>query len=162
MKKIFKPKYVYSPAGPEKLWSTSLKECIEFIGSKQPGKASNWAKGKKYLRDKIPNCTGKAIKRASRTAIKIKNHNYTTYGFHVYYYHVTCAEILYEVIDFLLKSDIQERKNYINDISSRDECMDFLYDHRLIQLKWIVNNDFNKQYDLANEILKKFSVNKRS
>lgn len=46
--------YVYAPAGVVQLRSSLLKSGVEFIGSKQFGFGSNWAKGKRYYLNSDP------------------------------------------------------------------------------------------------------------
>lgn len=45
--------YVFAPAGPRELRNNLLRVAIEYIGSKQKGIGSPWAKGKRYLRNQL-------------------------------------------------------------------------------------------------------------
>ena len=53
--------YVFAPAGAQKTQSGLIYRCVEYIGESQTGGGSNFAKGKRYLKSKIPHCSGRAI-----------------------------------------------------------------------------------------------------
>lgn len=69
--------YVFAPAGPRELRNNLLRVAIEYIGSKQKGIGSPWAKGKRYLRNQL-SCSGTAIKRACAVENKILNHDFNS------------------------------------------------------------------------------------
>ena len=54
--------YIFAPAGPVPLRNTFLRSGVEFIGSKQPGFGSSWAKGRRYIKSELL-CRGRPIKR---------------------------------------------------------------------------------------------------
>lgn len=94
--------YVYAPAGVVQLRSSLLKSGVEFIGSKQFGFGSNWAKGKRYIKERV-NCSGAAIKRACVVKNRVFKHDYEVYGTEVYYFHTDfCALIVKTIIDYLV------------------------------------------------------------
>ena len=43
-------KYIFAPAGAASSHNTLLKLGVEYIGSKQSGFGSSWAKGKRYIK----------------------------------------------------------------------------------------------------------------
>lgn len=93
--------YVFAPAGPRELRNNLLRVAIEYIGSKQKGIGSPWAKGKRYLRNQL-SCSGTAIKRACAVENKILNHDFQQYGTSVYYYQKRdCARIVEAVMSYI-------------------------------------------------------------
>lgn len=68
-------KYIFAPAGAASSHNTLLKLGVEYIGSKQSGFGSSWAKGKRYIKANLV-CSSNAIKRACVIKSKIFNHDY--------------------------------------------------------------------------------------
>lgn len=150
--------YIFAPAGPSRLRSRRLKNCIEFIGSTQGGYGSNLAKGKRYLKSKIPACSGTAIKRAMKTMVKVHNHDFQKYGVDVFYYHKeVCSDILFEVIKFIISygnDDVKTR--LLGTIPQLEEYVDLIYRYRISQLKWVCDENYKGQHDEASKLCAKF------
>lgn len=147
--------YVFAPAGPQKQRSTLIKACVEQIGAQQVGFGSNYAKGRRYLKSKL-HCSGTAIKRAVSVRPKVLGNDFETYGVDVYYYHVDfCVDILKEVIDYVKASN--EIQMQIFDVPPKeDEYSKCLYGHRISQLCWVRDEDYQGQREQAAKLIDKF------
>ena len=150
--------YVFAPAGPAKLHSDMLKKCIEFIGSKQVGGGSDYAKGRRYLKYKLQ-CSGRSIKRAVQSKPKLWVHDFETYGIDVYYYHVDyCAAILRETIDYINDCSDDVKEKLLGTVPGRNDYLDLLYKHRISQLKWVEIEDYEGQSAQATFVLGQFAT----
>lgn len=151
-------KYVYSPAGALITRSNIIQKCVEYIGGLQAGKGSDIGKGVRYLKNRIPNCSVRAIKRAIKTYPKIYKHQFDKYGLDVYYYHVdNCAEIVKEVIEFIyFHSNDDEKKRIFGIVPKREEYLNLLYESRISQLRWVRREDYMDQGEQAEIIEHKF------
>lgn len=152
--------YVFAPAGPDKLQNNILEKCVEYIGSKQIGCGSNSAKGRRYLKHEL-GCSGRAIKRTISKKYKIiNNKEFETYGIAVYYFHSKfCDEIVDKIIDYIeSNADNFFKNNVFGCISSGIKYLDLSYAHRLSQLKWVQNENYQGQREEAKKIIKKFDV----
>lgn len=151
--------YVYSPAGAVETRSRTIQACVEYIGNIQTGKGSNLGKGIRYLRSKIPNCSGRAIKRAIKVYPKIYKHDFERYGLDVYCYHIDkCADIVKEIIEFILRhSNDEDKIELFGHIPSKSEYIDLIYGARLSQLRWAIRLDYMDQYDQASLVEHNFN-----
>ena len=150
--------YIFAPAGPKDLQSNMLIKCIEYIGRTQVGPGSNRAKGKRYLKYKL-SCSGTAINRAMKVCLKARGHDFATYGLCVYYFHKErCADILEEVIKFIIShSNDDDKINLLGCVPAEDDYLQLLYGFRLSQLKWVAKEDYKGQGNVAEELCSKFN-----
>lgn len=150
--------YVYSPAGALKTRSKTIQKCVEYIGGLQGGKGSELGKGIRYLKSRIPDCSGRAIKRAIRTYPRIYKHEFDKYGLDVYYYHIDrCAEIVKEIIEFIYQhSNDDEKKRIFGGVPKEEEYLNLLYEARLSQLRWVRRENYIDQGEQAAVIEQKF------
>lgn len=148
--------YIFAPAGPIQLRNSLLKAGVEFIGSQQPGFGSSWAKGKRYIKDKLL-CSGTAVKRACVVKNKFIKNEFEKYGVEVYYYHKDYAvDIVKLVLDYLIA--------HINDaslpqaFSSSDfaQLLKIVYSHRISQLEWVSTCDYRGQGECATQLYQQF------
>lgn len=155
---VFMGQYIFAPAGPKALQSNMLMKCVEYIGSTQAGHGSDRAKGKRYLKYKL-SCSGTAINRAMKIYPKVKKHDFGTYGVFVYYFHKECcADILKEVITFIIShSNEDEKMTLLGSIPAVDDYLKLLYGYRLSQLKWVANEDYKDQGNAAEKLYSKFN-----
>lgn len=151
--------YVFAPAGAQKTQSGLIYRCVEYIGESQAGGGSNFAKGKRYLKSKIPHCSGRAIKRTISTFSKVVGNDFETYGCDVYYYHIVlCHKIVYAIIDYIKTySNDQWKKDTFGHIPKESEYCNLIYQHRISQLRWVQHMDYMEQGERAAEVLGHFS-----
>ena len=156
--KIEMGQYVYSPAGALMTRSKTIQKCVEYIGGLQVGKGSELKKGIRYLKNKIPDCSGRAIKRAIRTYPKVYKHEFDKYGLDVYYYHIDkCAEIVKEIMEFMCcYSNNDEKKRIFGAVPKKEEYLNLLYEARLSQLRWARRENYMGQGEQAAVIEQKF------
>ena len=159
--------YVYAPAGTsDNKQDERLMKCVEYIGSKQKGSGSNYAKGRTYLKKELKkqgiDCSGTAIKRAIVKKRKIKRHDYETYGLYVYYYHIDwCAVVIYEIIKYIVTNCSEDKmKELLGAVpkpnNAKNDGIKLVYFHRMRSLKWVYDYDYKEQDELALYTWKKF------
>lgn len=157
-------KYIYAPAVNRQMQADKLRKCIEYIGSTQAGRGSNYAKGKRYLRSTLASkhiyCSGKAIKRTIQTYPKLINYPFEIYGIDVYYYHKdVCVEIVKEVVHFIINHSNDEIKSDIfGFVPTRNSFTDQVYGHRIARLKWVRNQNFDGQRSDADSLCNDFDA----
>lgn len=137
--------YVFAPAGPRELRNNLLRVAIEYIGSKQKGIGSPWAKGKRYLRNQL-SCSGTAIKRACAVENKNLNHDFQQYGTSVYYYQKRdCARIVEAVMSYIADHINAEDLPQIFGNHNFSELVQMVYNHRISQVEWVSNMNYKEQ-----------------
>ena len=145
--------YIYAPVGAFREKTNVLVKCVEFIGSRQDGIGSDYAKGKRYLKRKIPNCSSRAIRRTVKICEKVYNHDYEKYGLDVYYFHKElCARIVEEILDYMIRQDTQTKINIFGRDINKSETINIMCDHRIDQLEWVANTDYKEQGEAAGNI----------
>ncbi|MGI6064151.1 hypothetical protein [Blautia sp.] len=144
--------YVYAPAGAINLRNLLLKYGVEFIGSKQPGHGSNWAKGKRYIKEKLM-CSGTAIKRACVVKNKIIHHDFEEYGVEVYYYHKDfSAQIVKVILEYIVMNiNDPELPQGLNNADFH-ALLERTYSHRISQVKWVSIQDYKGQGEIAEHV----------
>ena len=153
--------YIYSPAGTPNLLNITpsvLERCVIYIGSTEKGIGigSNFARGMRYLRNKL-RCSGKAIKRTCKKTWKIKYGDRKEYGSYVYYYHlIFCDKIVQAIIDELKPLSDIKKKELLGFIPRDGEYLNAVYEHRLSQLRWVDNQDYKEQGEYAHGLLENF------
>lgn len=156
--------YVFAPAGPDKLQNNILEKCVEYIGSRQIGYGSNSAKGRRYLKHEL-GCSGRAIKRTISKKYKIiNNREFETFGIAVYYFHSDfCDKIVEKIIDYIDRNAADIFKNNIFGCIPRGKkYLDLSYAHRLSQLEWVQNENYQDQGEKARIIKEKFDILKNN
>lgn len=150
--------YVFAPAGSEVFHNNLLKHAVEFIGSQQKGFGSSWAKGKRYLKKKVP-CSGTALKRACVIKNKYVNHDFEKYGAEVYYYQKDdCACIVKTILDYIVEHKNDDALPQVFSNNSFQELLAKTYDHRISQVEWVRDMDYKKQGDAANIVCEKLNT----
>ena len=161
--------YVYAPAGTTNYsHEERLMKCVEYIGSKQKGSGSYYAKGRAYLKKELKkkgiNCSSTAIKRAIIKKPKFKRHDYETYGFYVYYFHTEyCAVIIYEIIKTIVANCNEEKIKELLGVApkpnnAQNDGINLVYLHRIRSLKWVYDYDYKEQAELALKTWNKFEA----
>lgn len=97
--------YCNVPAAPKPLQETVLENCVKFIGSQQPGKGSNKAKGRRYIKSKIPAyISTRQIKRTTQVKNGYANPNLPQEGAERYYFHKeNCDKIVKTILEYVIE-----------------------------------------------------------
>ena len=133
-------KYIFAPANEHQETVLVLKNCIEFIGSYQKGSGSCYARGKRFLRNKV-DCSGTSIKFLFKTFPKVINHDFDNYGLFVYRFDKKkCKSILLpsslffqEGKKYLLLSMILFHQNDEQSLRFFHPWMNSLWEYHLVQ-----------------------------
>lgn len=148
--------YIYAPAGPVQLRNSLLRSGVEFIGSQQSGFGSSWAKGKRYIKNKLC-CSGTAIKRTCVVKNKVIGHDYEQYGTEIYYYHKDCcADIVKLVLDYLLANINNPLLPQVFGNFDYKQLLSIVYAHRISQLMWVITTNYKDQGECAAQVYRKF------
>lgn len=151
---IFKSKYLFTPSGETQETVEILKKSIEFIGSKQAGIGSNYAKGKRYLKKEF-GCSGTAIKYLFKTFPKRWNHKYETLGIYVYRFDKNkCVDILLGIINFFeTNANDTEIDRFFYQIVRPIAYLDVLFSTQEDKIEWVYNHNYQDQREDADKIL---------
>lgn len=143
--------YVFAPADEARIVYV-LRECIEYIGRDQHGNGSNYAKGRRYLREKTK-CTGASIKYLYKPALKIIRNDFLNNGISVYKYHKEyCAIILEEIIKYI-DSRPQIKNKVFHAYRKPIKYIDVLYEYQRARLVITVNDNYSNQAEDGGKIL---------
>ncbi len=145
--------YVIAPAGANAKQSIELRKCIELIGSTQPGKGSDYAKGRNYLRSRI-GCSGACIKHLFKPIIKLVGRDFERHGIYVYKCHdvfapVLLRKIINELIENVARADIEV---LWGNIEPGQLYINLLFWKQMDAIAWTRDNNYLDQYECAKEL----------
>ena len=143
-------KYIFAPAGNRSETVGVLKNCIEFIGSYQEGNGSNYAKGKRYIKNKV-GCSGASIKFLFKTFPKVINHEFEDLGLFVFRFDKNkCKSILLAIINSIDDTTNEDEKNALfNSITRPVPYLDELFSKQKKRIEWVFNHNYKMQKDSA-------------
>ncbi len=152
-------KYIFAPANEHQETVLVLKNCIEFIGSYQKGSGSCYARGKRFLRNKV-DCSGTSIKFLFKTFPKVINHDFDNYGLFVYRFDKKkCKSILLTIIKCIDEiATEEEKRNLFNPISSPLPYIDALFFKQKNRLIWVKNHNYKNQQDVASHLIQELKT----
>lgn len=151
-------KYIFAPAGHTSETIAILKKCIEYIGWKQKGTGSNYAKGKRFLKKEI-GCSGSSIKHLFKSSTKLSNHDFEKLGLYVYRYDkYKCKDTLIEIITYIENNANETEKNRLfSEIQRPTIYLDALFAKQIDKLKWVNNHNYKDQRKSASILIQELS-----
>ncbi len=143
-------KYVKAPSvNGEKTEIITFKRIVEYIGSKQIGIGSEYAKGKRYLRYKLK-CSGSAIKGLYKTSFRVIKNEFREKGTYVFRYSIDCENILRELISWIeIVNPASEDYTKLNISDAKGDYFNWLFLKQYIMLRWVVETNYNNQSESA-------------
>lgn len=145
--------YVIAPAGANAKVSITLKNCIEYIGSLQPGRGSSLSKGKRSLRRKL-GCSVNCVKLLYKPVIKVIGQDLEKKGMLVYKYHDAFAySLIRAIVDLLIENASKpEVIRILETAAPGQKYIDVVYADQMDCLKWTRDSNYRNQYERATKI----------
>ena len=131
------------------LRSCPLRACIEYLGEKQEGAGSNFAKRKRYIKHECK-CSTNSIKSLFLVFRKINNRFANRYGPYILKYDdETCANILKLICDYIMCNTTEDEKKHLGFSDSSKIYIQMCFQIQLSKLQWLANEFSDPQSQRA-------------